>query len=392
MLARACFRMRIPTGRRFASRFAEGSLVTPQLESKLKTLAERHASLITKLNQSETMDTASIASVSKEASDLAQLSSLYGEWNRINIDLDDLFNLLSTSSNDQDMLEMAREEHQELTGTLERLEKDIITELVPKDSADEGSAILEIRAGAGGDEAALFAGEMTKMYERFAQERRWKWELLSSSDLEGGAKGYKDVTVNIAGKSVFGQLKYESGVHRVQRVPATESQGRIHTSTITVAILPQPTEVDVQIKDSDLRIDVYRSSGAGGQHVNTTDSAVRITHIPTGMVVAMQDERSQHKNKLKALKVLRAKIYEQERQKTNLARRDSRNKQIGSGDRSEKIRTYNFPQNRVTDHRINLTLYELDLIMTGQNLPNIIDRLKLHYDTEALLALSDIDS
>ncbi|CAO3668613.1 unnamed protein product [Umbelopsis ramanniana] len=335
------------------------------------------------------METAAIASVSKEAAELSQLTTLYGEWNRANTDLDELFNLLSSSSNDEDMLEMAREEHQDLTETLQRIEKDIVTELVPKDSADEGSAILEIRAGAGGDEAALFAAEMAKMYERFAQERRWKWELLSCSELEGGAKGYKDVTVNIAGKSVFGQLKYESGVHRVQRVPATESQGRIHTSTITVAILPQPTEVDVQIKDADLRIDVYRSSGAGGQHVNTTDSAVRITHIPTGMVVAMQDERSQHKNKLKAMKVLRAKIYEQERLKTNLARRDSRNKQIGSGDRSEKIRTYNFPQNRVTDHRINLTLYELELIMTGQNLPNIIDRLKLHYDTEALLAIND---
>ncbi|KAG2177754.1 hypothetical protein INT43_003001, partial [Umbelopsis isabellina] len=370
---------------------AESSLVTPQLESKLKTLSERHDSLLSKLNNSQSLDNATIASVSKEASDLAQLSTLYSEWTRTNTDLEDLFNLLSTSSNDQDMLDMAREEHEELTNTLQKLEKDIVSELVPKDTADEGSAILEIRAGAGGDEAALFAGEMVKMYERFAQERRWKWELLASSELEGGSKGYKDVTVNIAGKNVFGQLKYESGVHRVQRVPATESQGRIHTSTITVAILPQPTEVEVQLKDSDLRIDVYRSSGAGGQHVNTTDSAVRITHIPSGMVVAMQDERSQHKNKLKALKVLRAKIYEQERLKTDHARRDSRNKQIGSGDRSEKIRTYNYPQNRVTDHRINLTLYELDLIMTGQNLPNIIDRLKLHYDTEALLAISDIE-
>ncbi|CAM0141205.1 Peptide chain release factor 1, mitochondrial [Umbelopsis sp. WA50703] len=370
---------------------ADSSLVTPQLESKLKTLSERHDSLLSKLNNSQSMDNAAIASVSKEASELAQLSTLYSEWTRTNTDLDDLFNLLSTSSNDQDMLDMAREEHEELTATLQKLEKEIVSELVPKDTADEGSAILEIRAGAGGDEAALFAGEMVKMYERFAQERRWKWELLTGSELEGGSKGYKDVTVNIAGKNVFGQLKYESGVHRVQRVPATESQGRIHTSTITVAILPQPTEVDVQLKDSDLRIDVYRSSGAGGQHVNTTDSAVRITHIPTGMAVAMQDERSQHKNKLKALKVLRAKIYEQERLKTELARRDSRNKQIGSGDRSEKIRTYNYPQNRVTDHRINLTLYELDLIMSGQNLPNIIDRLKLHYDTEALLAIGDIE-
>ncbi|KAI9289787.1 peptide chain release factor 1 [Umbelopsis sp. AD052] len=389
MWARACSRIRLTSGRRYASRFAETSLVTPKLESKLKTLAERHESLIAKLNHTESMEASAIASVFKEAAELSQLTTLYGEWNRANTDLDELFNLLSSSSNDEDMLEMAREEHQGLSETLQRIEMDIVTELVPKDSADEGSAILEIRAGAGGDEAALFAAEMTKMYERFAQERRWKWELLSCSELEGTAKGFKDVTVNIAGKSVFGQLKYESGVHRVQRVPATESQGRIHTSTITVAILPQPTEVDVQIKDADLRIDVYRSSGAGGQHVNTTDSAVRITHIPTGMTVAMQDERSQHKNKLKAMKVLRAKIYEQERLKTDLARRDSRNKQIGSGDRSEKIRTYNFPQNRVTDHRINLTLYELELIMTGQNLPNIIDRLKLHYDTEALLAIND---
>ncbi|CAO3624592.1 unnamed protein product [Cunninghamella echinulata] len=282
------------------------------------------------------------------------------------------------------MLELAKEEFDDIMVRINAIEKDLIAELAPKDAADDASAILEIRAGTGGDEASLFSNDVARMYERFSQLQKWKWEILSKSEDVAG-KGLKDITVNISGRNVFGTLKYESGVHRVQRVPATESQGRIHTSTITVAMLPQPTEVDIQIKESDLKIDLYRASGAGGQHVNTTDSAVRMTHIPTGVVVAMQDERSQHKNKAKALKVIRAKVYELEREKTQSARRDSRNKQIGTGDRSEKIRTYNFPQNRVTDHRINLTLYELEQILSGEGLMNVIEPLKEYSLAQSLL-------
>ncbi|OAD67938.1 hypothetical protein PHYBLDRAFT_117908 [Phycomyces blakesleeanus NRRL 1555(-)] len=336
------------------------------------------------------LDPQELAKASKEVSSLSNSRQLFLDWQQSSQDLAQLGELLS-NTDDEDMLELAKEEFSELMEKRVMIEKDLVTELAPKDSADEASAILEIRAGAGGDEAALFSAEMTRMYERFSQLRRWKWEVLSLSE-DTSSKGLKDVTVNITGKNVFGLLKYESGVHRVQRVPATEAQGRIHTSTITVAILPQPTEVsfvDVQIRESDLRIDVYRASGAGGQHVNTTDSAVRMTHIPTGLVVSMQDERSQHKasksNKAKALKVLRAKIFEKAREETDNLRRDSRNKQIGTGDRSEKIRTYNFPQNRVTDHRINLTLHELEPVMTGEALMNVIEPLQEHYLAESLL-------
>lgn len=314
-----------------------------------------------------------LANRSKELANLTDSKTLFDQWKKTRNDLQELYDLLSTDK-DKEMFELAKEESEDMIIQLKQLEKELIAELAPKDVADDTSAILEIRAGAGGDEASIFSADMARMYERFSQLKRWKWEVLACSD-ETGNKGFKDITVNIGGKNVFGTLKYESGVHRVQRVPATESQGRIHTSTVTVAIMPQPTEVQVQVRDSDLKIDVFRASGAGGQHVNTTDSAVRITHIPTGLVVAMQDERSQHKNKQKALKVLRAKIYDQERIKSEKTRRDSRNKQIGTGDRSEKIRTYNYPQNRVTDHRINLTLYELDLIMSGENLLNVIEQI-----------------
>ncbi|ORX47705.1 peptide chain release factor [Hesseltinella vesiculosa] len=357
--------------------------ITPALHQKLERLNQQHDALLAKLNNNQ-VESANMASVSKELSDLSTTASLFQDWQKCNSELVDLQDLLTGQDHDQDMIEMAKEEFNEILERAHTIEKNLIVELAPKDVADEASAILEIRAGAGGDEAALFSADMARMYERFSQLKRWKWEILAQSE-ELAGKGLKDITVNITGKNVFGVLKYETGVHRVQRVPATESQGRIHTSTITVAMLPQPTEIDVQIKESDLKIDLYRASGAGGQHVNTTDSAVRMTHIPTGLVVAMQDERSQHKNKAKALKVLRAKVFELEREKTSAARRSSRNKQIGSGDRSEKIRTYNFPQNRVTDHRINLTLYELDPIMSGEGLMNIIEPLQEHYLTESLL-------
>ncbi|KAI8077906.1 uncharacterized protein B0P05DRAFT_543281 [Gilbertella persicaria] len=361
----------------------QSSRITPPLENKLKLLSDRHDNLLTQLNDNG-LNPADLTQASKELAQLTAPKSLFEEWMKHRCDLTELHDLLSTNTTDDDMIDMAKEEYTDIMDRIQQLEKELITELAPKDEADDASAILEIRAGAGGDEASIFSADMARMYERFAQLQRWKWEVLARSD-ETGNKGFKDITVNIGGKNVFGLLKYESGVHRVQRVPATEAQGRIHTSTVTVAILPQPTEVDVQIKESDLKIDVYRASGAGGQHVNTTDSAVRITHMPTGLVVAMQDERSQHKNKLKALKVLRAKIYEQERLKTQNERRDSRNAQIGSGDRSEKIRTYNYPQNRVTDHRINLTLYELEQIISGEALMHIIEPLQEHYLAESLL-------
>ncbi|KAI8638541.1 peptide chain release factor 1 [Parasitella parasitica] len=361
----------------------QSSRITPPLEKKLQALSQRHDSLLSQLS-SNSLSPSDLTNASKELAQLTSPKALFEEWMKNRIDLAELQQLLSASQDNDDMIELAKEEYTDIMDRIQKVEKDLITELAPKDTADDASAILEIRSGAGGDEASIFSADMARMYERFAQLQRWKWEVLSKSD-ETGNKGLKDITVNIAGKNVFGLLKYESGVHRVQRVPATEAQGRIHTSTVTVAILAQPTEVDIQIKESDLKIDVYRASGAGGQHVNTTDSAVRMTHIPTGLVVAMQDERSQHKNKLKALKVLRAKVFEQERLKTQNERRDSRNKQIGTGDRSEKIRTYNYPQSRVTDHRINLTLYELEQIISGEALMHVIEPLQEYYLAESLL-------
>jgi peptide chain release factor 1 len=245
--------------------------------------------------------------------------------------------------------------------------------LLPRDAADDKNAILEVRAGTGGDEAALFASDLLRMYQRYADKHGWKFEIMSVADT--GIGGIKDASVEISGRGVFARLKYESGVHRVQRVPETESGGRIHTSAATVAVLPEAEEVDVQIEDKDLRIDTYRAQGAGGQHVNTTDSAVRITHLPTGIVVQQQDEKSQHKNRAKALKILRARIYDAEREAQANARAKDRKDQVGSGDRSERIRTYNFPQGRVSDHRINLTLHKLDKILEGEALDEIVDAL-----------------
>jgi peptide chain release factor 1 len=261
------------------------------------------------------------------------------------------------------MKTMAEDELRDLQKQLPELTKNVQIALLPKDAADEKNAILEVRAGTGGDEAALFAADLFRMYQRYAQSQGWKFEIMSTSD--GGAGGLKDATAEITGRGVFAKLKFEAGVHRVQRVPATETQGRIHTSAATVAVLPEAEEVDIKIEDKDLRIDVFRSSGPGGQSVNTTDSAVRIVHLPTGLIVQQQDEKSQHKNKAKALKVLRARLYEMEREKLANERASARKEQVGSGDRSERIRTYNFPQGRVTDHRINLTLYKIDDVMNG---------------------------
>ncbi len=273
---------------------------------------------------------------------------------------------------DPEMKELAEAELYELKDQIPALEHEIRLALLPKDEADDRSAILEIRPAAGGDEAALFAAELFAMYQKYADLRGWRFEILEYGDT--GLGGLKEGIAEITGRSVFARLKYESGVHRVQRVPATESQGRIHTSTVTVAVLPEAEEVDVQIDEGDLRIDVYRASGAGGQHVNKTESAVRITHIPTGIVVAMQEEKSQHKNRAKAMKILRARMYEQQRASLHATRAADRKSQVGTGDRSERIRTYNFPQGRVSDHRINLTLYKIDRVMIGE-LEEFIDAL-----------------
>ena len=283
-----------------------------------------------------------------------------------------------------EMADMAAAEKPELEGRIARLEQDIRILLLPRDAADERNVILEVRAGTGGDEAAIFAGDLFRMYQRYAGSKGWKVEVISASEGEHG--GYKEVISNIYGSGAFAHLKFESGVHRVQRVPATETQGRIHTSAATVAVLPEAEEVDIRIEDKDLRIDVYRSSGPGGQSVNTTDSAVRITHIPTGISVAQQDEKSQLKNKNKAMKILRARLYELERQRIDDARSAQRKGQVGSGDRSERIRTYNFPQGRVTDHRINLTLYKLDQIIEGPALEELVQALMTNHQAELLAA------
>jgi peptide chain release factor 1 len=299
--------------------------------------------------------------LSKEYSDLEPVAKAAAELRRLRAEQVAIETLLHDP--DPDVRAMADEEAGEIKAAIPAAERDLALKLLPKDAADERAAMLEIRAGTGGDEAALFAGDLYRMYQRYAELRGWKVEQISASEADVG--GYKEVVASVTGQGVFARLKFESGVHRVQRVPATESGGRIHTSAATVAVLPEAEDVDVQINDADLRIDVYRSSGPGGQSVNTTDSAVRITHLPSGLVVIQQDEKSQHKNKAKALKVLRTRLYELERSRLADERSGARKAMVGSGDRSERIRTYNFPQGRVTDHRINLTLHRLPEILEG---------------------------
>ncbi len=287
--------------------------------------------------------------------------------------------------NDPEMKEMAQDDYYRLDKLIPELEQKIKKALLPKETADTLNAILEIRAGTGGEEAALFAGDLFAMYKGFASNMGWRIAMIEASESDIG--GYKEIIAEVNGKDVFSKLKYESGVHRVQRVPKTESGGRIHTSAATVAVLPEAQEVDVEIRDSDLRVDTFRSQGAGGQHVNTTDSAVRITHIPTGIVVAMQDEKSQHKNRAKAMKILRSRLYDEQNRKQMDERAENRRLQVGSGDRSERIRTYNFPQGRVSDHRVNLTLYKLNEILHGEALGEIIDVLTTEDHAEQLAAL-----
>ena len=309
---------------------------------------------------SGTLAAEKFVALSKEYAELEPVAVAAAELQRQRAELIDL----EAMFDDPEMKAMAEEEAQAIKAQLPLAERALALSLLPKDAADERSAMLEVRAGTGGDEAALFAGDLFRMYTRYAEERGWKVELISGNAADMG--GYKEVVASVTGKGVFARLKFESGVHRVQRVPVTESGGRIHTSAATVAVLPEAEEVDVQINDNDLRIDVYRSSGPGGQSVNTTDSAVRITHLPSGLVVIQQDEKSQHKNKAKALQVLRTRLYELERNRLHDERAGARKSMVGSGDRSERIRTYNFPQGRVTDHRINLTIHRLPEILEGQ--------------------------
>jgi peptide chain release factor 1 len=338
------------------------------LLQKLDQVVARHAELQAALSGGA-LDSQKFVQASKEYSDLGPLVEAVNELRKAERELKDTEALAA----DPDMRAMAEEEAVALKKRLPELEQAVKRMLLPKDAADEKNAILEIRAGTGGDEAALFAADLFRMYQRYATEHRWKFEIMELSDT--GIGGYKEAIATVSGKGVFARLKFESGVHRVQRVPATEASGRIHTSAATVAVLPEAEEFDIKIDEKDLRIDVFRASGPGGQSVNTTDSAVRITHIPTGVVVSQQDEKSQHKNKAKAMKILRARIYDAERQRRDDARAADRKGQVGSGDRSERIRTYNFPQSRVTDHRINLTLYNLAEVMEGRDLDEIIDAL-----------------
>jgi peptide chain release factor 1 len=319
---------------------------------------------------------------SKEYSNLSEIINCAKDYLKVLEDLKSTKNILEDKSTDKEFYEMAEKELKDLKQQEEECVKRLKVFLLPKDEADEKNAIIEIRAGTGGMEAALFAADLFNMYQKVAVLNGWKVEIINLSNSEGG--GYKEIIASIVGRNVFSKLKFESGVHRVQRVPDTETQGRIHTSAATVAVLPEAEEVDVKINDADLRIDVFRSSGPGGQSVNTTDSAVRVTHIPSGIVVSQQDEKSQHKNKAKALKILRSKLYDLQRSQQESERAKARKSQIGTGDRSERIRTYNFPQGRVTDHRINMTLYKLTDFLAGDAFKELSDAIQIQFQEEQL--------
>lgn len=348
---------------------------------KLKQLSDRHANIEQQMAQNPDPET--YVALASEYSHLGGVVEKIKEFQTASDDLAGLEELLADKETDAEMKELAELEVPELKEKIISLTEDIKLLLLPKDAADDKSAVLEIRAGTGGNEAALFAGDLFRMYERHAANAGWKVEVLSASD--GDAGGYKEIIASVNGKGVFARLKFESGVHRVQRVPDTETQGRVHTSAATVAVLPEAEEIDIEIRNEDIRIDTMRASGAGGQHVNTTDSAVRITHMPSGIVV-LSSEKSQHQNRANAMKSLRAKLYDMERQKADKERSDSRKGQVGSGDRSERIRTYNFPQGRLSDHRINLTLYKLDKIIEGEGLDEVIDALITDHQATLLAA------
>ena len=351
-------------------------------EQKLDALLARHEAVEANLAREVTPDT--YVKLSREFAELAPIVETVKRYRSLVGEIEGLNALIADAATDAEMRAMASAEKPQLEQRRAALEQEIKLALVPKDAADERNVILEIRAGTGGDEAALFAGDLFRMYERYAAKQGWKVEIISAS--EGSMGGYKEVIAEIRGRGAFAKLKFESGVHRVQRVPDTESSGRIHTSTATVAVLPEAADIDVMINETDLKIDTLRSGGAGGQHVNKTESAVRVTHIPTGIVVMMQEDRSQHRNRAKAMAVLRARLYDFERQKRESERAAERRGQVGSGDRSERIRTYNFPQGRVSDHRINLTLYKLPQIIEGESLGEIIDALVTEHQAALLAA------
>ena len=343
------------------------------LDAKLDRVVDRHKELEGLLAAADASDVQAYAKLSKEYADLTPVVESISALRELHSECDDLEALLADADTDAEMRELAEGELQALKARAPEIEEQLQIMLLPKDAADARNAILEIRAGTGGDEAGLFAADLFRMYQRYAELHGWKVEVMSASST--GIGGYKEIIASITGRDVFARLKFESGVHRVQRVPETESSGRIHTSAATVAVLPEAEDVDIEVADSDLRIDTYRASGPGGQSVNTTDSAVRITHIPTGIVVTQQDEKSQHKNRAKAMRVLRARLYEHERQRQDAERAASRRSQVGTGDRSERIRTYNFPQGRVTDHRIGLTLHKLERVLNGEALDEVVDAL-----------------
>jgi len=352
------------------------------LDEKLNQIVSRHQELSDLLASSETVEPAERVQMSKEFAELGPVVASIEELRKKQTEAQDLAELVAEPGGDKDVKSLAQEEFENLTKSIPTLERNVQILLLPKDVADNKNAILEIRAGTGGEEAALFASDLLRMYQRYADKHGWKFQIINVSDT--GIGGIKEAAVEITGKGAFAKLKYESGVHRVQRVPETESGGRIHTSAATVAVLPEAEEVDVNLQDKDLRIDTYRAQGAGGQHVNTTDSAVRITHLPTGVVVQQQDEKSQHKNRAKALKILRARIYDAEREAQASARAEDRRNQVGSGDRSERIRTYNFPQGRVSDHRINLTVHKLDRVLEGDALDELVDALTAEDEAQKL--------
>jgi len=341
---------------------------------KVKKIIERYESLEKELSTGK-FDSKLFAKKSKEYSDLKNIINPAKQYLNFENNKKDLSNLINDKNNDKEMIALAQKELESAELTKDLYEKKLKIFLLPKDLDDEKNAIVEIRAGTGGLEASLFVADLFKMYEKVCSKKNWEIEIISISKSEAG--GFKEVIFSVKGNNIYSYLKYESGVHRVQRVPTTETQGRVHTSAATVAILPEAEEVDIKIKDTDIRIDVFRSSGPGGQSVNTTDSAVRVTHIPSNIVVTQQDEKSQHKNKAKALKILRARLYESERQKKEQKRSSERKNQIGTGDRSERIRTYNFPQGRVTDHRINLTLQKLDEFLKGEIHEEMNENLRL---------------
>ncbi len=350
-------------------------------QEKVQNLIDRHLKLEMELSSGET-DKKKIAEISKEYSDLNNIIKQAKEYLSFQKDTEDLNNIINDKNSDTEMKELASSELENLRKNYQINEKKIKLFLLPKDIADTKNAIIEIRAGTGGLEASLFASDLFKMYEKVSQKKKWDLEVISISKSDAG--GLKEIIALIKGKNIYSSLKYESGVHRVQRVPDTETQGRVHTSAATVAVLPEAEELDIKLDEKDLRIDVFRSSGPGGQSVNTTDSAVRITHIPTGIVVSQQDEKSQIRNKEKGLKILRSRIYDYERQKIDKERSKDRKSKIGTGDRSERIRTYNFPQGRVTDHRINLTLHKLEEFMEGEIFDEMIENLSIQAQMDEL--------